>query len=246
MLAEHVEKILASLKPEDIVLDVGGWACPFNRANYVLDAEPYETRGHYATIGMPAFQGTETEYFSQETWIQRDICEKSPFPFPDHFFDFSICSHTLEDVRDPLFVCSELVRVSKRGYIEVPSRLMESTRGCEAPSIAGLSHHRWLVEIADHHIQFTMKYHIMHSDFQLSFPASFGQKIAPLDKVDFLFWENNFTFAETTIHGADRIYENLRQYVAQRYAYPGYLRTAQKLNQLLTRGIKGLERRLRA
>ena len=58
-----------------------------------------------------------------------------------------ICSHTLEDLRDPLWVCAELVRVAKAGYVEVPSRAAEQSRGWEHPRIAGLSHHRWLIEI---------------------------------------------------------------------------------------------------
>ncbi|HWE39009.1 MAG TPA: methyltransferase domain-containing protein, partial [Isosphaeraceae bacterium] len=99
-------------------IDVGGWACPFNRADWVLDSEPFESRGYYATVGLPGSQGGDREHFRAATWVQRDICEHTPWPFPDRFFDFSICSHTLEDVRDPLFVCAELIRVSKRGYIE--------------------------------------------------------------------------------------------------------------------------------
>src|SRR5438105_14790259 len=115
-----VQEVLDCIKPGDRVLDVGGWACPFNRADWILDSEPYETRGFYGTIGLPASQGGDKEHFSKETWVQRDICEHHPWPFADKTFDFSICSHTLEDIRDPLFVCSELIRVSKAGYIEVP------------------------------------------------------------------------------------------------------------------------------
>src|SRR6516164_2319087 len=104
------------------------WACPFNRANYVLDVEPYETRGFYTTFGGPAFQGPEREQFTKETWFQRDLCERKPFPFRDKELDFVICSHTLEDIRDPLWVCSEMIRIAKRGYIEVPSRIAETCR----------------------------------------------------------------------------------------------------------------------
>ena len=42
MYPPNDRKILGLLKPTDVVLDIGGWACPFNRADYVLDAEPYE------------------------------------------------------------------------------------------------------------------------------------------------------------------------------------------------------------
>ena len=47
MLAKNSDAIMEMLKASDLVLDIGGWAHPFNRANYVMDAEPYETRGYY-------------------------------------------------------------------------------------------------------------------------------------------------------------------------------------------------------
>ncbi len=187
MFLDNVEKVLKSIRPDDVVLDVGGWASPFNRANWILDSQPYETRGFYREVGLPPAQGGEREFFTKDTWVQRDICEKTPWPFKDKCFDFSICSHTLEDVRDPLYVCSELIRVSKRGYIEVPSRLWESCRGAENREIAGLSHHRWLIEIEDNHIQFTMKYHMIHGDPRLSFPSSFLKKTPPQQSHRFSF-----------------------------------------------------------
>src|SRR3989304_6765598 len=115
MFEPHAELILSMLSPGDIVLDVGGWACPFNRANVVMDAEPFETRGYYRTVGLPAFQGGAVEHFTRDSWIQRDLCAREPWPLADRSIDFAICSHTLEDVRDPIWVCSELVRVARAG-----------------------------------------------------------------------------------------------------------------------------------
>lgn len=241
---ENVEEVLSQLSGNDLVLDVGGWACPFNRANWVLDAEPYETKGFYEKIGMPKSQGNEKEYFSKNTWVQRDICDKKPWPFKDKFFDFSICSHTLEDIRDPLYVCSELIRTSKRGYIEVPSRLIESCRGIESNKIAGLSHHRWLVDINDNHVQFTMKYHTIHADFRSAFPSSFTKKLHKKEVVSYLFWEDSFTFAETQIHESKNVDTYLQQFVAQRYQYPSYQLKMHWINEQISRASKGIQRRL--
>ena len=33
MYEPNVQRILQSLSPKDVVLDIGGWASPFNRAN---------------------------------------------------------------------------------------------------------------------------------------------------------------------------------------------------------------------
>ena len=244
MRAESAERILAALAPSDLVLDVGGWACPFNRANWVLDAQPHATRGFYATQGLPASQGGEVEHFTESTWVVRDICDREPWPFRDQHFDFSICSHTLEDVRDPIGVCAELVRVSKRGYIEVPSRLAESCRGAESPDFAGLSHHRWLIEDLGNHLRFTMKYHMLHGDRRLSFPASFRRRLSEEESTLCFFWDGAFTFSETELHGLVAIHDELAKYVRARYQYPAHRALADHLRQLARRFTGGLVRRL--
>ncbi len=47
-------------------------------------------------------------------------------PFKDKQFDFVIASHVLEHVDDPKFFISELERVSKQGYIELPTKLEDN------------------------------------------------------------------------------------------------------------------------
>lgn len=222
MYEPNVRAILARLRPHDVVLDVGGWACPFNRANFVVDAEPYDTRGYYATLGMPPFQGGASEHFTRETWIRRDICGPEPLPFADKAIDFAICSHTLEDVRDPLAVCRELVRVAKAGYIEVPSREAESSRGWERPRIAGLSHHRWLIDIEGSRITFLMKYHLVHAHWRFSLPYSFLRRLPESRRVQWLFWEDSFEFAERTIHGSDSQAAELERFVRASRPYPAW------------------------
>lgn len=222
MHGDHVEEALKRIRPGDRVLDIGGWACPFNRADWVLDAQPWETRGYYKTIGMPASQGGEREFFTKETWVVRDICSREPFPFPDKFFDFVICSHTLEDIRDPIGVCSEIQRVGKRGYIEVPSRLVETCRGHEDRQIAGLSHHRWLIEIAGNRIRFMPKFHCIHSRWRYSFPPSFMKRLTPLEKIAFLWWEGSFDFEEVVIVKGSEVLENLDTFVRSRGAHPDW------------------------
>src|SRR5215210_156584 len=218
MFPINEELILRRLHPTDLVLDIGGWARPFNRANYVMDQEPYETRGYY---GLPP-QGGEREHFRPDTWICRDICDREPFPFAAKELDFVICSHTLEDIRDPLWVCSEMVRIAKAGYIEVPSRLAESSRGIE-PGQAGWSHHRWLIDMADGQVRFLMKYHKIHSHWRLSFPERFFRGLPEERQVQWLFWEGSFSWSETVLHGVDTIEAELERFVRERRPYPGWL-----------------------
>jgi hypothetical protein len=249
MFEPNVQRILDSLSPTDVVLDIGGWASPFNRANYILDAEPYETRGFYRTFGGVPFQGPAEEHFTKATWIQRDICDHTPYPFADKSIDFVICSHTLEDVRDPLWVCREMMRIAKRGYIETPSRLAESTRGWEHPRLAGLSHHRWFVEIDGNRVRFMMKFHRIHSHWRLSLPRGFPASLPIEDRLTWLFWSDHFNVEEVvTIHGPGEIEAELERFVAATHPYPDWQlradRTWRRLRHHATRVWLGAQRRI--
>ena len=222
MLPTSVDKIVAMLPAEALVLDVGGWACPFNRANWILDAESYETRGWYKVYGGPPSTGPEREWFSKETWVQRDICDHAPWPFADKQFDFAICSGTLEDIRDPLWVCSELVRVAKQGYIEVPTREWESSRGIEYPHLAGMSHHRWLIEISDNTIYFLQKYHAINAHWRLSFPRAYGRTLTGDRAMQCLWWKDSFSWIET-INAMDNTEQILEKYVRRVHPYPRWI-----------------------
>jgi hypothetical protein len=218
MNESNVAEVLSRIGEDNVVLDVGGWGRPFNRADYVLDAEPYETRGP-DRAELPA-QGGPVERFTRETWIRRDVCAREPYPFADGEIDFVVCSQTLEDVRDPLWVCSEMVRVAKRGYVEVPTRENESSRGLFA-GIVGFPHHRWLIDIAGDELVFTMKYHLIHGDRRLSLPASYRRRYVDREQDQWLFWEGAFRFRERTIHGRRGIEEELARFVAARQRYGG-------------------------
>lgn len=243
MFEANVERILSRLRPADVVLDAGGWACPFNRANVVIDAEPYETRGYYRTVGLPASQGGAREHFSAASWIQRDLCARDPWPLADRSVDFAICSHTLEDLRDPLWVCSELLRVARAGYIEVPSRAAEQSRGWEHPRIAGLSHHRWLIDVEGGHITFLMKYHLVHTHWRYSLPVSFLRALAPAAHVQWLFWEESFTFEERVIHGSGAQAAELERFVQATRPYSdARLRYAAVSNRVAALGRRAVRR----
>lgn len=207
MLQSNVKKVLEQINPQDVVLDVGGGAQPFSRANYVIDISRYDERGSYANIGLPARSGAELQNYSADTWVQRDACDRIPFPFEDKFFDFVVCSHFLEDVRDPLWICSEIIRIGKRGYIEVPSRLSESIMD-PATGIVGASHHRWFVEISDNKIEFLFKSHLVHKA-GCHLPAYVGYLLKEQDCVQSLFWEKNFEYLERFLFSNTEIEKEL-------------------------------------
>lgn len=207
MLDASAKEITRLLGEDDVVLDVGGWASPMPRADWVMDLMPYETRGLYGEAADP-----EAERFGPETWIERDICAREPFPFDDGEIDFAVCSHTLEDIRDPLWVCSELIRVAKAGYIEVPSRLEEQSIGVQGPW-AGWSHHRWLIEIEANHIEFAFKSHAINARESFQLPRGFARTLTPRERVQTLFWTGGFEFSERIFLGPTEHDEYLESFV---------------------------------
>jgi len=193
VLATHVAELSHRVPDDALVLDVGGWAVPLARADWVIDLMPYETRGAWGASDAAA------ERFTAATWVQRDICDREPWPFADGQFDFVVCAHTLEDLRDPVWVCQEIARVGRAGYIEFPSRLEEQSYGFEGPW-SGWSHHRWLCA-ADRdasEVSFTFKYDLVHLE-KFRFPGWFRAQLRPDQLVDWLWWEGSFS-AREVIH----------------------------------------------
>ncbi len=61
-----------------------------------------------------------SDFYKEKRFIK--INEKK-LPFKDKEFDFVIASHVIEHVEDFEFFLKELERISKKGYIELPTRL---------------------------------------------------------------------------------------------------------------------------
>ncbi len=203
MLAESIARVEA-LPDEARVLDVGGWAAPLARADAVLDLLPYETRGLYGARSAD-------ERVRAETWVQHDICGREPFPFVDDAFDLVVCSHTLEDVRDPIWVCSELSRIGRAGYVEVPSRVQEQSWGVNGDFV-GWSHHHWLIDVTDGGLEFVFKPHALHArdDHGWTFSKAFADALSPEERVSTLWWEGAVPATERLFDDVDALVAWLR------------------------------------
>ena len=162
MDVNNARRLLGAIPDNAKVIDVGGGAAPFPRADYVIDALPYEKVGAGSDGNIDKKLDVASRY-SADRWIQTDLCDRRPWPIANKTFDFAICSHLLEDIRDPIWVCSELRRIAHAGYIEVPSRVVEQSKGIENPRHAGYYHHRWLVTRDHVRLEFRHKPHVLHS-----------------------------------------------------------------------------------
>lgn len=196
MNLDNAERLIATLPSEALVLDVGGGASPFPRADYVIDALPFHALGG----GSDGNAHQRLKYpprYGQERWIQVDLCDRQPWPVADKSFDYVVCSHLLEDIRDPIWVCSELQRVAKAGYIEVPSRYVEQSKGLENPRHAGFYHHRWLITEGGGGLEFRHKPHVLHSvnDAIVAWLRP-GTAIHPKYSIVSFEWQTEFTARE--------------------------------------------------
>lgn len=184
MRAEAEADVESRLTPNARVLDIGAAREPFRRATHIVDMLSREEAR--ATFGR---------YFNDppipdSAWVKADVCDRAPLPFEDKFFDFVVCSHTLEDIRDPIQVCREMSRIAKAGYIECPSPLLELTSGVDRAgrTWTGYAHHRWIVSAVNGGLEFVMKPHFVHSSSRFHFHRGFAAPLTPERRFTRLFW----------------------------------------------------------
>jgi Methyltransferase domain len=217
---ENARRLLGTIPADAKVVDVGGGAAPFPRADYVIDAMPFEKLGTGSDGNIHHKLGIEPKY-SEERWIQTDLCDRQPWPIEDKSFDFAICSHLLEDIRDPIWVCSELKRIAKAGYIESPSRVVEQSKGVENPRHAGYYHHRWLITRSVKGLEFRHKPHVLHSiKDAIVTHLSPSRRIAPQHAIVTLDWSDDFEAVELLEFDESKIIDELCAFAAQARRLP--------------------------
>ena len=212
---KNARRLLETIPENAKVIDVGGGAAPFPRADYVIDALSYGELGG-GSDGNIHKQLDVPPRYSAERWIQADLCDHSPWPIADKSFDFAICSHLLEDIRDPIWVCSELRRIAKAGYIEVPSRMVEQSKGIENPRHAGYYHHRWLVTRDQNRLEFRHKPHVLHSvNNAIVTRLGPGRRINPDYATVSLDWSGSFEAVEVLEFDEQKVITELCDFAAK-------------------------------
>ena len=147
---------------------------------------PYETRGKG--------QGPGTERFGHKSWIRLDAC-RDRLPFEDKSFEVAVSSHTLEDIRDPLFLCAEVNRVTKAGYIETPSIVAELTFRINRSGTQVRYHHRWLVAMQENDDAFRHKPHLVHGNWRYHLPKRVALSVTKEERVAWMLWQDSFSFS---------------------------------------------------
>lgn len=167
---------LPELHEGEKILDVGPGHFPLAAATHFLDLERYDECP--GDIPLTIF----------------DLNDNPRMPFHDDEFDFVYCSHVLEHLEHPKTVLDELQRVGRRGYVEVPSLLLDFMMKF------GKNHSRWACwgqkegEIV--FIEKTEAQNRLFVDFERAWASFFhgavhGTRVsAPQRGIRFFFWEN--------------------------------------------------------
>lgn len=110
-----------------LVLEIGSGDNPNPRSNVLVDR----------------FLGSDNRERGGDLVVDRPfvVADAHFLPFKDGAFAYSICSHILEHMDDPVQFASELRRTCTAGYIQSPSEIAER--------LFHWSFHRWYVNLVD-------------------------------------------------------------------------------------------------
>ena len=100
-----------NISNNDLVLHIGSGGFPDRRAN----------------IGLEKYVGDNLE--GSSTLVRLNnlvVADVMNLPFKDKSIDYILCPHVLEHVQDPDMAISEIVRCSKKGFIETPTPISET------------------------------------------------------------------------------------------------------------------------
>ena len=127
-----------------------------------------------------------SSYYPKKTFIQ--LTEKK-LPFKDKEFDFVISSHVMEHVDDIEFFISELERISKQGYIELPTKLEDNL------VFENKEDHLWHMDFDDVELKLLISKKIQYFDPILT--VSSIKKLNEIFRKSFileLYWENKIDY----------------------------------------------------
>ena len=100
----YIENLL-SQKKDWKILDIGCGYSANNYATTICDVQDL------------------SNFYKNKNFV---ILKNNDLPFDDNQFDFVISSHVMEHVKDLKYFIKEMERVSKRGYIELPTKLEDN------------------------------------------------------------------------------------------------------------------------
>jgi hypothetical protein len=139
------------------VIDIGGtmngWSMPYidaiadlneQKENSQLEEEDNSENNKENKKRKPLFFKCDITHPDSWTPLLEYVKENGKF-------DFCICTHTLEDIMNPGFVCEQICKIAKEGYIAFPSKYRELFRNVDNQmhNYRGYIHHRWIFTVRE-------------------------------------------------------------------------------------------------
>ena len=184
---EHVLKILKENQNNWKILDIGCNLAAVEFAQTAADVQNFSK-------------------FYQEKNKEFVLIKNKTLPFSDNQFDFVYASHVIEHVEDVSFFISEIKRITRQGYIELPSILEDNL----ILSTNSSDDHKWMFKFDD-----VEKVLLVEKKKQLIEPfITHGVLFNSLRKnfrsslVLELYWENeiNYEFRDFTVKAKKPIF----------------------------------------
>tara|TARA_B110000027_G_scaffold79202_1_gene84233 strand:+ start:628 stop:1239 length:612 start_codon:yes stop_codon:yes gene_type:complete len=151
-------------------------------------------------------------YYPDKKFVK--LIEKK-LPFKDQEFDFVIASHVMEHVEDIEYFIKELERVSKKGYIELPTILEDNL------VFENKNDHLWHMDFDDVDMKLLISKKIQY--FEPILTVSSIKKLNKIFRKSFvleLFWEDkiDYSFANNNTNKFEKIsiLSLLRKYFSKR------------------------------
>ena len=163
----YIENLL-SQKKDWKILDIGCGYSANNYATTICDVQDL------------------SNFYKNKNFV---ILKNKDLPFNDNQFDFVISSHVMEHVKDLKYFIKEIERVSKRGYIELPTKLEDNL------VFENKKEHLWQMDFDDvnHKLLISKKIQFLEPVLTVSTIQKM-RKYFKSSLVLELFWENKIEY----------------------------------------------------
>ena len=163
----HIENLL-STKKDWKILDIGCGYSANNYATTICDVQDL------------------SNFYKDRNFV---ILENNNLPFDDNHFDFVISSHVMEHVKDLEYFIKEIQRVSKKGYIELPTKLEDNL------VFENKKEHLWQMEFDDvnHKLLISKKIQFLEPVLTVSTIQKMREYFRSSLILE-LFWENKIEY----------------------------------------------------
>ena len=164
----------------------------------------WEEANHFADIV------DYSKEFSEKNLNFTLIYPNQKLPFENKEFDYVILSHVLEHVPNIIEFTKEIERISKSGYIELPTKLADNlVIGCDEEDIG----HKWWLEFDDtsHQLRYVKKMDVLQKFLSVGSINKF-QKFFEDSLILQLYWKDSIELVDLLVKRFvifSRIFEKL-------------------------------------